>query len=151
MNKRATTKHVCGGDLIQTWRERPADLDFEIRFYERLVQDYPDFVDALIPLGDAYTKRGHHDRGLAIDQRLAQLRPDDPIVWYNMACSFSILKRVPEALKALAHAIALGYNEFGWILRDPDLAEVRRAPAFQAFLAKVRPVRRTRPSQQRSA
>ncbi len=149
MSKRPATKHVCGGDLIRIWRERPADLDFEIRFYERLVQDHPDFVDALIPLGDAYTKRGHHDRGLAIDRRLTELRPEDPVVWYNFACSCSIVKRIPEALKALARAIALGYEEFDWILRDPDLAHLRKAPECQAFLAKVRPPKNARQSSRR--
>ena len=148
MNKRPGSKHVCG-DLIRTWRERPADLDFEIRFYERLLADCPDFIDALIPLGDAYTKRGRHERGLAIDQRLTQLRPDDPVIGYNFACSLSLLKRVPEAVKNLARAIALGYDEFDWILRDPDLANVRRAPEFQAFLAKVRPPKRARHSSPR--
>ena len=149
MSKRSADKHICGGDLVCCFRERPADLDFEIRFYERLLQRHPDFVDALIPLGDAYTKRGRHDRGLAIDQRLTELRPDDPVIWYNFACSLSLVKRIPEALKTLAHAIALGYDEFDWILRDPDLAHVRRAPAFQAFLAKVRPPKRPRQSSRR--
>ncbi len=149
MSKRLATTHVCGGDLVRIWRERPADLDFEIRFYERLIQEHPDFVEALIPLGDAYTKRGHHDRGLAVDKRLTELRPDEPIVWYNLACSLSLLKRTDEALKALARAIALGYDEFDWIVRDPDLANVRKAPAFQAFLVKVRPPKRTRHSSRR--
>ena len=149
MSKRLATKHVCGGDLIRIWRERPADLDFEIKFYERLLQDHPDFVDALIPLGDAYTKRGHHDRGLAIDQRLTELRPDDPVAWYNLACSLALLKRTAAALKALARAIALGYDEFDWILRDPDLAALRKAPEFQAFLAKVRTPKRARQSSRR--
>lgn len=149
MSKRSAVKHTCGGDLVCCWRERPADLDFEIRFYERLLQEHPDFVDALIPLGDAYTKRGRHARGLAVDRRLAELRPDDPLVWYNLACSLSLVKRIPEALKVLARAIALGYDEFAWILRDPDLAHLRRAPEFQAFLAKVRPPKRSRQSSRR--
>ena len=37
-------------------------LDFEISFFERLVKKDPDFVDALIPLAEAYTRKGFTKR-----------------------------------------------------------------------------------------
>ena len=42
-------------------RSKSAELlEFEIQFYEKLLRAYPNFVDALIPLGDAYTRHGLH-------------------------------------------------------------------------------------------
>ena len=109
-------------------------LEFEIGFYEKLVGAYPDFVDALIPLGDAYTRRGLHDRGLAIDLRLTQLRNSDPMAWYNLACSYSLLKRLDEALDALKHAFALGYHDFEHLRSDPDLIHLRQSPKYRQLL-----------------
>ena len=48
-------------------------LDFEIAFYEQLLKEHPAFADALVALGEAYTRRGQHEKGLAVDQR--------PAVW----------------------------------------------------------------------
>ena len=109
-------------------------IDFEILFYERLVREHPDFVDALIALGDAYTRRGWHDKGLAIDLKLTQLKGEDPVVWYNLACSYSLLKRADESLEALRRAIALGYDDFEYLLNDPDLATLRQSPKLRHLL-----------------
>ena len=47
---------------------REEDLDFEISFYEKLLRKNPDFTNALVALGDAYTRRGRYSEGLAIDK-----------------------------------------------------------------------------------
>ncbi len=59
------------------------DLDFQIRFFEDLIRDDQEFIDALIPLADAYTKKGWFDKGLLLDERLARLRPSDSFIQYN--------------------------------------------------------------------
>ena len=110
-------------------------LDFEITFYEKLLRAYPDFVDVLMPLGHAYTRRGLHEQGLQIDLRLIALRGDDPLTWYNLACSYSLLNRVDESLKALRRATELGYTDFAYVQKDPDLKNLRLSPQFRDFLA----------------
>ncbi len=116
-------------------RSRTKDLlEFEIAFYEQLLAEDPNFVDALRALGEAYTRRGWHEKGLAIDQRLTRLRPEDPIVWYNVACSLALLNRLDEAFDALAHAMALGYDDFDYLLKDPDLSALRRSPKLRQLL-----------------
>ena len=109
-------------------------LEFEIAFYERLLQDHPDFPDALIALGEAYTRHGWHEKGLAVDLKLTQLKPEHPTVWYNLACSLSLLKRYDEALEALRRSTLLGYNDVQHLLKDPDLASLRQIPKFRRFL-----------------
>ncbi|MBI2093549.1 MAG: hypothetical protein HYT88_02355 [Candidatus Omnitrophica bacterium] len=112
-------------------------LEFEIQFYEKLLAAYPDFVDVLIPLGEAYTRKGLYDRGLTVDMRLAQLRGEDPLIWYNLACSFSLLNRVDESLDALRKAVGLGYNNLKHLQGDPDLSNLRRSPKYRQFLDAV--------------
>ncbi len=112
-------------------------LDFEITFYEKLLKDSPDFVDALMALGESYTRRGWHDKGLLIDQRLSRLRPHEPIIWYNLACSLSLLRRFDEALDSLRQAIALGYDDFEYLLKDADLAQLRQQPKFRRLIESI--------------
>lgn len=112
-------------------------LDFEIEFYEKLVTAYPDFLDALIPLGNAYTRRGLHAKGLQIDLRLTQLHGDDPLTWYNLACSYSLLNRVDESVAALRRAFELGYADLPYLQKDPDLTNTRRSPRYREFVDSV--------------
>jgi tetratricopeptide (TPR) repeat protein len=119
-------------------RQEKRDLDIEIGFLEGVVDRDPAFVDALQLLGDDYTKRGRYLAGLRIDQKLAVLRPRDPLVFYNLACSLCLTKRYPEAAEALDQAINLGYRDFRWLAEDPDLHELRKQPVYRRIRAKLR-------------
>lgn len=112
------------------------NLDFEISFFEDLVRENPGFVDALIPLGDAYTKRGLYEKGLAVDLKLADLVPVDPTVHYNLACSYSLLGKIDLALHTLEKAIKLGYSDLKWMNKDPDLDNVRKDTRYQTLIKK---------------
>jgi tetratricopeptide (TPR) repeat protein len=109
-------------------------LEFEIHFYEKLLSAYPDFIDVLIPLAAAYTKRGLFEKGLQVDLRLAQLRGQDPLSWYNLACSYSLLRRIDEALQALRRAFELGYVDLQHLQSDPDLANLRQSAQYRQFV-----------------
>jgi len=105
-------------------------IDFEIRFFEKLLAGKMDFVEAMIPLADAYTKRGLYDKGYQIDLELARLRPGDESIFYNLACSEALLGKRNEALKSLRRAVELGYMDLVHILKDKDLASLQKEPAF---------------------
>ena len=112
-------------------------LEFEILFYEKLLHAYPQFVDVLVPLAEAYTRRGWYEKGLAIDLQLLKLRGNDPLTWYNVCCSYSLLGRVDDALHALQQAFQLGYTDLAFLSKDPDLENVRRSPKFRQLLESL--------------
>jgi tetratricopeptide (TPR) repeat protein len=114
------------------------DLDFEISFYEDLVKEKPDFVDALVLLADAYTKKGINDKALEIDLRLSSLCPGDPTIHYNLACDYSVLRNADKCLETLEKAIKLGYRDFKYMEKDPDLAYVRQDVRYKELLLKHR-------------
>ena len=87
-------------------------------------------------LGEAYTRRGWHEKGLEVDLKLARLKDHDPVVWYNLACSYSLLNRPEESFSALSHAITLGYDDFEYLLKDPDLATLRQSPKLRQLLGQ---------------
>jgi tetratricopeptide (TPR) repeat protein len=107
------------------------DLQFEIRFFEGVSRRDPDFIEALQILGDAYTKTGQWEKGLQVDERLARLCPDNALVFYNLACSYSLLKQLDEAFAALDRAVKLGYDDTRWLNKDPDLENLRRDNRFE--------------------
>jgi uncharacterized protein HemY len=76
--------------------------------------------------------------GLKVDERLARLQPEDPLVFYNLACSYSLTDQFERATLALERALQLGYRDFTWLARDPDLKKLRQQPAFNDIKAKIR-------------
>lgn len=119
-------------------RQEKRDLDIEIGFLEGLVRRDPGYVDALQILGDDYTKRGKFTLGLKIDQRLAVLRPRDALVYYNLACSYSLTGQQEEAAEALEQSLDYGYRDFKWLNDDPDLADLRDHNSYSRIKSKVR-------------
>ena len=113
------------------------DLEFEIKFFEGIAHHDPDYIEALQILGDAYTKTGQWEKGLKIDKQLAKLCPDNALVFYNLACSHSLLKHPDEAFAALQQAIQLGYDDVRWFTRDPDLDNLRQDHRYQTIRADL--------------
>ena len=116
---------------------RTKKKDFEILFYEGLLKKMPDFIQGLSCLGDAYTRKGFYLESLEVDKRLVTLRPEDPIARYNLSCTLSLLGNVGQALDELKKAILLGYDDFSYILKDPDLENIRKHPTFKQFYQKL--------------
>ena len=114
------------------------DLEIRIGFFEGIVRRDPGYVDALQLLGDHYTQRGRYTEGLDVDERLARLEPENPLVFYNLACSCSLTDQFDRAAAALKRAFELGYRDFNWLARDPDLRKLRLHPRYQELAELIR-------------
>jgi tetratricopeptide (TPR) repeat protein len=118
-------------------RSKKENLEFEISFYEALLKKDPKFIEALIPLAENYTRVGRHEEGLKIDLELSKLLPEDPMVHYNLACSYSLLNQIDASGKALDKAIHLGYHDFEHMEKDPDLALLRSSPVYHLIKKNI--------------
>jgi tetratricopeptide (TPR) repeat protein len=125
-------------------REQQRELDIKIGFMEGVVRRDPGYVEALQVLGDDYTKRGRYVAGLKVDEQLSHLRPDDPLVQYNLACSYSLTGNFNQAAAALGKALDLGFHDLKWVAKDPDLAALRDHPLYKTIRAKLRKIRATK-------
>ena len=98
----------------------------------------PDYVEALEVLGHDYTLRGRFRDGLRVDLQLANLRPENPLVHYNLACSYALTEQTEQAFQSLNAAIDHGYRDFHWLSRDPDLAAFRKHPLYGKLRTRIR-------------
>jgi tetratricopeptide (TPR) repeat protein len=111
-------------------------IDFEIEFLGRILEREPLFVEALRVHADNLAAKGQYGRALQIDRRLVRLAPEDPVVWYNLACSFAVLGMIEPAFSALQKSLELGYRTAVRLRRDPDLKSLRRDPRFTRLLRR---------------
>ena len=125
-------------------REEARDLDVQIGFIEGLVRRDPGYVDALQLLGDNYTRRGRYAEGLEVDERLAKLEPKNPLVLFNLACSYSLTDQFERGIETLRKAIEFGYRDFDWLRRDPDLRKLRKHALFAQIAQIMRELERER-------
>ena len=113
------------------------DLDIEIQFLEGVVRRDRRYVEALQLLGDDYTRRGRFKDGLQVDRRLARLCPEDQLVHYNLACSFSLTEEFRKAAHALRKALQSGYRDFEHLRRDSDLEPLRQTNLYAAIEQEI--------------
>ena len=111
-----------------------SQLDFEIDFFSGVLEHKPDYVDVLRVMGNNLTLKGRYSQGLVIDRRLVQLRPNDPLAHYNLACSYALMKRPDLSITTLRQAIELGYRDFRYIREDHDFDSIRQDPRFRQLL-----------------
>jgi tetratricopeptide (TPR) repeat protein len=118
-------------------RRGARELDVKISFLEGIVHRDPEYVEALQILGDHYTQRGRFEHSLRIDQQLSRLEPRNPLVFYNLACSHSLNGEFERAAAALEKALTLGYRDFKWLAKDPDLRRLRKHPLYRTIKDKI--------------
>jgi tetratricopeptide (TPR) repeat protein len=131
----------CSAKHKRLTRKETRELDVKISFLEGLVRRDAQYVEALQILGDHYTQRGRFEDGLKVDRQLSQLQPRSPIVFYNLACSHSLTGELNLAASALEKALALGYRDFSWLAKDPDLLQLRQHPLYRSIESKIRKIK----------
>jgi tetratricopeptide (TPR) repeat protein len=113
-----------------------SQLDFDIAFYDVILEHAPEYVDVLRCQGELLSRKGLHDRALAVDRRLAELVPGDSVVLYNLACSLAMGGLDEESLAALEAALQAGYDDFEHLAFDKDLDSLRANSVFHALLRR---------------
>ncbi|MSQ93362.1 MAG: hypothetical protein EXR98_02265 [Gemmataceae bacterium] len=129
-----TSSTSIGNGPTRLAAEKQSQLDFELDFFAGILNRNPEFVDVLRVHGNNLTLKCRYEDGLKIDRRLVTLRPQDALAHYNLACSYSLLKKIGHALRALRKAMELGYRDLRYLREDRDLAALRRDPRFRKLL-----------------
>ena len=99
--------------------------------YKKAFHHNKNFKEATINLSTAYMKISDFDTALKILQKGIILAPQNPHIYYNYACYYSLIGQPKASLKKLKEAIELGFNQFKQIQTDPDLENLRNSDEFK--------------------
>jgi adenylate cyclase len=55
-----------------------------------------------------------------------ELSPNDNVMLYNAACVYARMNERALAIDTLRNIIAMGFEHYDWIKRDPDLENIRQ-------------------------
>lgn len=111
---------------------------FCIEFCSMILERRPDQLEALEVAANQCTELGYFADGLSLDERLLRLRPDDPGVLYNIACSQALVGRVDDALLSLSRSVLNGYRNHRHMARDRDLDSLHGDVRFHELLAGMK-------------
>ncbi|MBI4584620.1 MAG: hypothetical protein HY717_11450 [Planctomycetes bacterium] len=110
---------------------------FELDLYSAFLKHEPDNLEILVEVGNLFTRLGKFKEGLKVDERLVKIKPKEALFHYNLACSQSLLGQIDHAIESLKRAIALGYRNFDYLVKDADLENARKDQRFQEVLKSV--------------
>jgi tetratricopeptide (TPR) repeat protein len=113
-------------------------LELQVGFLQGLLKRDSGYIEALEELADLQTQLGRVEEVVGLDERLKALRPSDPEVRYNLACSLTLSRKFEQAAAELSSALELGFNDVHSLQSDPDLADLRAHPAFRPIRARLR-------------
>jgi serine/threonine protein kinase/Flp pilus assembly protein TadD len=111
-------------DVVDRMRPR------RIRTLEGHLGKVPEDARARMLLGCDYAASGRGDEAMREASLALTLRPDEPMLFYNAACLYCSLHKIPEALEAIRQTWQKGYRDANWTRRDPDLQLLHGHPEF---------------------
>ncbi|MBI4389377.1 MAG: tetratricopeptide repeat protein [Nitrospinae bacterium] len=116
---------------------KKGEWDEAVRNYKMALIHDPEIRQVYVNLSSAYLKMKLYGESLAALRTLESKDPSDPYLFYNYACYFSLTGEEERGLSSLKKAVALGYNNFADMERDPDLENLRNAPEYREWLKDV--------------
>jgi adenylate cyclase len=80
---------------------------------------------------------GNDDMAREWASKALEADPEEPLVLYNVACTYSQLGDIDDALDCLDEAITFGWGQKEWLEQDSDLDPLRDDPRFQALRERL--------------
>jgi serine/threonine protein kinase/Flp pilus assembly protein TadD len=102
------------------------------------LRQVPEDARAWILLSNNHAMFGDTETAGRELQKATSLRPRDPIIVYNAACTYGVMNKKAEALELLKRLGEVGNFSFDWASRDPDLTCLHDDPEFQRLVAEDR-------------
>jgi tetratricopeptide (TPR) repeat protein len=129
-----TTMQTLALGGLGKMNEREAAAKRATKLIEARLQLDPDDVRAANLGAAVYGSIGNRERALELAARSLAIDPDDPMLLYNVACTYLRFDDMHEdAMQCLERAIDKGFGHKEWIDHDPDLDSLRDHPRFKAL------------------
>jgi len=102
-----------------------------IQAHEAHLREVPEDARSRSLLAALYVEIGRLEDSKRESTMAMTLRPNDPVILYNAACTFCLMSQKGDALDALAKAWRSGYRDIDWVRGDPDLLSLHEEPEFE--------------------
>lgn len=79
-----------------------------------------------------------YQEAIRITQRAVAVAPDDPQLYFNLACFYSLSYKTKEALFCLEEALRKGYKTPGDVLTEQDLQNIRSTKEFEVMTVRFK-------------
>lgn len=122
--------HYQLGKIYQKYN----NLEDAITEYEYALAASPDFLRALNAYASVSVSTGAYDTAISTYQKMLNIEPDNPNLYYNLACLYSKQNRLNDSIDYLKKAVDNGYKNFEHIKKDKDLDNVRKLPEFNKLI-----------------
>jgi len=97
---------------------------------ENHLKQVPEDARARILLAADYSELGREEDAMRELNLAMTLRANEASILYNVACTYALMKKKPQAIDALRKAWEEGFKDAVWARRDPDLASLHDEPEF---------------------
>jgi tetratricopeptide (TPR) repeat protein len=109
-------------------------IDASISKLEYVLTYSPNDLKVLNSLAVYYSMKGQYDRGIDYLMKELNISPENPGVYYNLACIYSRQNRLKESRYFLDKAIKKGFNDWDQLRKDHDLDNLRNTTYFDNLL-----------------
>ncbi len=110
-------------------------IDRAIEQYDKTVKLNPGMIEGLNLLAVLYAETGQDEKATGAMEKLAEMLPENETIYYNLACLYARQNRTEKAVTALRTAVEKGYDRWGHIKSDPDLASIRHTPYYRELVS----------------
>ncbi len=101
-----------------------------VRYFPEYLLRYPEDARARMFYATNLFTLGRIEEAKSEAAKAIELSPGDTVMFYNAACFYAMLGEKKLALETLKEAITSGWQDYGWIKRDPDLESIRNEPGY---------------------
>lgn len=108
----------------------------KIEIYDEILRLRHDDCEALTYKADAVLEMGEPQWSASLCHQALKIDPDNSHAFYQLACTYSIMKHYDDAMKYLAEALKRKESYKDDVMQDIALKELVHDPAFKHFAKK---------------
>ena len=130
------TPGFLGQALRSLGRNDEADAAYRrlVKLVEQHVDLNPDDARAWSLGATASANLADSERAVQYAERAIAVDPEDPMLLYNVACTFGVLGKTDECLNALEQAVSKGWGDRSWLEHDSDMDSIRDTARYKAIV-----------------